>query len=365
MPFIRQIIKEEGLAIAEEKVRLTGRGNRQEVTGLVVNEAVSVPRATRRRLRAALHHLTVGRPLTWNHAEIHLTHLRGHIAFVKSVQPAVGAVFSRQLSRFLPKRKKQKRKSSRSATNAQPPGTTSRQRTSIAAEERTMQTLLATQVADELAALADRPTVLTDLALAIVNGVAAEAKTRYEEACEASITRSCITDAIHAAMARVIRLFNQNEFYVPELLIAARAAFAVAEKARRSASVGTAGRAIIGCVAGDFHDIGKTLVAEMWRLGGFEVIDLGTVNSPKQFLDATRKYNPIVVGLSAGMTTTMPHIKTITEALRSANPSAKIVVGGLPVTKTFAKSIGADGYAPDCVSALELVKQLVRATTAQ
>jgi 5-methyltetrahydrofolate--homocysteine methyltransferase len=120
--------------------------------------------------------------------------------------------------------------------------------------------------------------------------------------------------------------------------------------------------AIIGTVQGDLHDIGKNLVAMMWKGANFGVVDLGTNVSPDKFAAAAKEHNAQVVGLSALLTTTMPSMKTTIEALKKSGlNTVKVIIGGAPITQEFAKEIGADGYAPDAASAVDVAKQLMAA----
>ena len=119
-------------------------------------------------------------------------------------------------------------------------------------------------------------------------------------------------------------------------------------------------KAVIGTVEGDLHDIGKNLVAMMWKGANFDVIDLGTNVSPQKFVDAVRANNAQLVGLSALLTTTMPAIKTTVAAIKAAGLNVtKIVIGGAPVTQEYADEIGADGYAPDAASAVNVARALL------
>jgi len=119
-------------------------------------------------------------------------------------------------------------------------------------------------------------------------------------------------------------------------------------------------KAVVGTVAGDLHDIGKNLVAMMWKGANFEVIDLGTNVAPEKFVEAAKENGADLVGLSALLTTTMPAIKTTVEAVKAAGLDVtKVVIGGAPVTQEYADQIGADGYAPDAASAVELARSLL------
>jgi 5-methyltetrahydrofolate--homocysteine methyltransferase len=165
-------------------------------------------------------------------------------------------------------------------------------------------------------------------------------------------------------MEEVGRLFEEGEKFVPEMLISARAmqaALGLLKPHLLQADIKTAGKVIVGTVAGDLHDIGKNLVAMMLEGSGFEVIDLGTDVSPQQFVDAVREHEPQVIGMSALLTTTMPSMGATIEALKEAGlrEGVKVMIGGAPITQDFADKIGADGFAPDASSASRKAKALV------
>ncbi|HLA85011.1 MAG TPA: corrinoid protein [Thermoguttaceae bacterium] len=166
------------------------------------------------------------------------------------------------------------------------------------------------------------------------------------------------------AMDEVGRRFECNEYFVPELLIAARAMKTSLELlAPRLAAAGTkaAGQVIIGTVKGDLHDIGKNLVASMLEGGGFEVVDLGVDVPTEKFVEAAKQREGCIVALSALLTTTMTMMKSVIEALEKAGlrDSTKIMVGGAPITQQFADEIGADGYSDNASSAVALARKLV------
>jgi 5-methyltetrahydrofolate--homocysteine methyltransferase len=119
--------------------------------------------------------------------------------------------------------------------------------------------------------------------------------------------------------------------------------------------------AVIGTVQGDLHDIGKNLVAMMWKGANFGVVDLGTNVAPEKFVEAAKQHNANIVGLSALLTTTMPAMKTTVQAIRAAGLKTIVVIGGAPVTSEFAKEIGADGYGPDAASAVDIARTLMAA----
>ena len=165
-------------------------------------------------------------------------------------------------------------------------------------------------------------------------------------------------------MSVVGEKFKKNEVFVPEMLIAARAmkeCMAILEPLLVKAGIKPKFTAIIGTVQGDLHDIGKNLVAMMWKGANFGVVDLGTNVPPDKYVAAAKEHSAHVIGLSALLTTTMPAMKTTIEAVRKAGLPTKVVIGGAPITAEFAKEIGADGYAPDAASAVDTAKQLLAA----
>ncbi len=166
-----------------------------------------------------------------------------------------------------------------------------------------------------------------------------------------------------AGMDEVGRDFKAGDLFVPEVLIAARAMRAgmnILRPLLAEADVPTAGKYVIGTVQGDLHDIGKNLVKMMLEGAGFETIDLGTDVSPDAFVAAVREHQPQLVGMSALLTTTMPGMKATIEGLEEAGlrDTVKIMVGGAPLTAAFAEQIGADGYAPDAASAVDMARGL-------
>jgi 5-methyltetrahydrofolate--homocysteine methyltransferase len=166
------------------------------------------------------------------------------------------------------------------------------------------------------------------------------------------------------AMDEAGRRFECEEYFVPELLLAARAmkgALALIRPLLAAQGSEPIGRVIIGTVKGDLHDIGKNLIASMLEGGGFEVIDLGTDVSPEKFVQAVQDRNPNLVCLSALLTVTMPSMKTTIEALKSAGvrDKVRVVVGGAPVTEQWAKEIGADAYGANAAVAVPLARKLV------
>jgi 5-methyltetrahydrofolate--homocysteine methyltransferase len=167
-----------------------------------------------------------------------------------------------------------------------------------------------------------------------------------------------------AGMDEVGRDFKAGDLFVPEVLIAARAMHAgmgILRPLLADSGVPSVGKYLIGTVKGDLHDIGKNLVKMMLEGAGFETVDLGTDVEPQAFVSAVREHRPVLIGLSALLTTTMVQMKATVEALEEAGlrDSVKIMVGGAPVTATFAQEIGADAYAPDAASAVDAARGLV------
>ena len=174
-----------------------------------------------------------------------------------------------------------------------------------------------------------------------------------------------LNEGMIAAMAEVGRLFEVGEYYVPEMLISARAmqtGLAVLKPLLKEADVKPAGRVAIGTVKGDLHDIGKNLVAMMLEGAGFEIKDMGTDVSPEKFVEAVKGGGVDIVALSALLTTTMPNMKATIDALKAAGlrEQVKVMIGGAPVTDSYALQIGADGYSPDASRAVNLAKSLVK-----
>jgi len=173
-----------------------------------------------------------------------------------------------------------------------------------------------------------------------------------------------LNEAMIPAMAEVGRLFETNEYYVPEMLIAARAmkaGLAVLRPELVKEDIKPIGKVALGTAKGDLHDIGKNLVGIMMEGAGFEIVDLGVDVSPEGFVDAARDQKVDIVGLSALLTTTMPGMKATIEAFEKAGlrDKVKIIIGGAPVTQRYADEIGADGYGRDAAAAATLAKELM------
>jgi len=167
-----------------------------------------------------------------------------------------------------------------------------------------------------------------------------------------------------AAMTEVGRLFEEGEYFVPEMLIAARAmqaGVAILKPKLLEADIKPLGKVVIGTVKGDLHDIGKNLVAMMLEGAGFEIIDMGTDVAPEKYVDAIKENEAQFLGLSALLTTTMPAMRTTIEALKEAGlkEQVSVMIGGAPVTQNYADEIGADIYAPDGPSAARKAKEKI------
>ncbi|MCL6629005.1 MAG: corrinoid protein [Armatimonadetes bacterium] len=204
-----------------------------------------------------------------------------------------------------------------------------------------------------------------ELAAALINGKAPVVKELTEKAlAEGESPQDVLNKGLVAGMTVVGEKFKNNEFYVPEVLIAARAMKSGMEVLRPKlvdAGVEPVAKVAIGTVRGDLHDIGKNLVAMMMEGAGFEIIDLGVDVKPEQFVETVKEKNASLVCLSALLTTTMPAMKDTIEALEAAGLRDKVnvMVGGAPVTQNYADEIGADGYAPDAASAVDKARELL------
>jgi corrinoid protein of di/trimethylamine methyltransferase len=200
---------------------------------------------------------------------------------------------------------------------------------------------------------------------AIVEGNAALAKSLAAEAVEAGTEPGEVLDRyLIPAMGEVGRKFEDNEYYIPDLLMAAHAMKSAMEILKPSIidkGVKPAGKVAIGTVRGDLHDIGKNLVAVMLEGNGFEVLDLGVDTPVDKFIAAVGEKQVQVIALSALLTTTMLQMKIIVEELekKELRDRVKVVIGGAPVTGKYADSIGADGYSDNASGAVTLVRRLM------
>ncbi len=173
---------------------------------------------------------------------------------------------------------------------------------------------------------------------------------------------SILADGLIAGMNVVGTRFKANEVYIPEVLISARAmkmAMEFLEPKLAEAGVEPLGKAMIGTVQGDLHDLGKNLVVMMLKGAGFDVIDAGVDVTPEKFVEKAKATGAQIVGMSALLTTTMPSMEKTVQALKDAGVSAKLIIGGAPVTQGYADKIGADGYAADAATAVDVAKALL------
>jgi 5-methyltetrahydrofolate--homocysteine methyltransferase len=207
--------------------------------------------------------------------------------------------------------------------------------------------------------------ILEQIASNLYNGENGVVADLVQQALDQEISPAEILNGgLIAGMDKVGKDFKAGELFVPEVLIAARAMHAgmnVLRPLLAESDVPSAGKYVIGTVQGDLHDIGKNLVRMMLEGAGFETIDLGTDVRPEVFVAAVREHQPQLIGMSALLTTTMPGMKATIEALQEAGlrDTVKIMIGGAPVTAAFAEQIGADAYAPDAATAVDVARGLV------
>jgi 5-methyltetrahydrofolate--homocysteine methyltransferase len=211
---------------------------------------------------------------------------------------------------------------------------------------------------------------LKELYDAVVNGDAKATRSITQQAIQDGVDPlKLVNEHMIPAMDEVGRRFEANEYFVPELLISARAMKASLDIIRPLLTARgdkPAGKVAIGTVKGDLHDIGKNLVASLLEGGGFEVIDLGVNVTPEKFIETVREKNANIIAMSALLTTTMPAMRTTIEALKQAGvrEQVKVLIGGAPITQKYADEIGADGYSETAVGAVALAKKAVAADPA-
>ena len=208
---------------------------------------------------------------------------------------------------------------------------------------------------------------LKPLYTAVLEGDAPTARTITEQALAEGVDpQSLLSDYLIPAMDEVGRRFETNEYFVPELLIAARAmknCLVLIRPLLAESGAKPVGKVAIGTVRGDLHDIGKNLVAAMLEGGGFEIVDLGVDVSPEKFVAAVKESGAQIVALSALLTTTMPGMKHTIDALGEAGvrKDVKIMIGGAPVTQKYADEIGADGFSDTASGAVRIARDLMAA----
>lgn len=207
---------------------------------------------------------------------------------------------------------------------------------------------------------------LSSISEALIKGDANKVKKLAEDALKKGVKPvDIINKGLIPGMSVVGEKFKKNEFYVPEVLIAARAMHAGMDMVKpllSESEIAAADKVVIGTVKGDLHDIGKNLVSMMLEGGGFKVIDTGIDVSPEKFTQAIKESKAPILALSALLTTTMPSMKDTIQALKKAGlrKDVKVMVGGAPLTQKYADEIGADGYAPDASSAVDKAKELIK-----
>lgn len=207
--------------------------------------------------------------------------------------------------------------------------------------------------------------MIQEIYTAVIDGKKQVVQHKVQEALAEGIAPAeILNQGMITAMAEVGRRFECGEYYVPEMLVAARAmqsGLAILKPHLQQNEAKSTGKIVVGTVKGDLHDIGKNLVAMMLEGAGFEVKDLGADVSPDKFVVAVIEHHPDLVGLSALLTTTMPNMKVTIDALKAAGvrDQVKVIIGGAPVTEEYANQIGADGFSPDASRAATLAKSLV------
>jgi 5-methyltetrahydrofolate--homocysteine methyltransferase len=208
-------------------------------------------------------------------------------------------------------------------------------------------------------------TVFKEIYEGIIHGQAPLVQEKVKDALDSGIDPALIlSDSMILAMEEVGNRFEVGEFYVPEMLIAARAmqnGMALLKPHLVKGEVKSAGKVVIGTVQGDLHDIGKNLVGMMMEGSGFEIHDLGTDVSPEAFVEASIDGDVDVIAMSALLTTTMPQMEMTIKALIESGlrDRVRVIIGGAPITEEYARKIGADGFAPDASRAVKLAKALV------
>jgi len=207
--------------------------------------------------------------------------------------------------------------------------------------------------------------ILEQMQKDLYSGKVEEVKKEVKKALDEGLSaQEILNQGLLKGMERAGKDFKAGDLFIPEVLICAKAMHAGLDVLRPllvGSEATLLGKIVIGTVAGDLHDIGKNLVRMMMEGAGFEVIDLGVSVPPEKFVETAISKGAQLIGMSALLTTTMPSMKTTIEALAKAGlrDRVKVLVGGAPVTASFAESIGADGYAPDAVSAVDMARELI------
>ncbi|HDZ28039.1 hypothetical protein LCGC14_1149680 [marine sediment metagenome] len=208
--------------------------------------------------------------------------------------------------------------------------------------------------------------ILEEIAIGVEKGDSNSVHALTEKALTQNISvGEILNNGLVAGMDVIGEKFKNNEVFIPEVLISAKAMKAGMELIKpllAKANVESKGKVVIGTVKGDLHDIGKRIVAMLLEGAGFEVTDLGVDVSKEKFLEFVEKERADILGMSALLTTTMTYMKEVIEAVENANlkQDVRVIIGGAPITHSYAEEIKADGYAPDAASAIDLVKDLLK-----
>jgi 5-methyltetrahydrofolate--homocysteine methyltransferase len=204
---------------------------------------------------------------------------------------------------------------------------------------------------------------LEGIAQSLIEGDANTVRDKVQEALDEGVSpEKVLNEGLVAGMDVIGRRFKANEIFMPEVLVAARAmnsGMEVLEPKLAETGVKPKGTVVIGTVKGDLHDIGKNLVAMMLKGGGFKVVDQGTDVAPEAFVKAAQETDADIIALSALLTTTMPQMANVVDAVKEAGMDTKVIIGGAPITQDYSDEIGATGYSPDAASAVDLAKELV------
>jgi 5-methyltetrahydrofolate--homocysteine methyltransferase len=206
---------------------------------------------------------------------------------------------------------------------------------------------------------------LEDIANAVIKGNVGKTKELTQELIDEKEVAplDIINNGLIAGMNVVGVRFKNNEMFVPEVMVAAKAMKQGVELVSSLIAAGdmpTAGTVLLGTVKGDLHDIGKNLVGIMLESSGYKIIDIGIDKSPEEFVSAIKEHQPQIMGMSALLTTTMLHMKDTIELMKEeGQENVKAIVGGAPISQDFADEVGADGYAPDAASTVDLCNSLL------
>lgn len=207
--------------------------------------------------------------------------------------------------------------------------------------------------------------IFEEIALGVEKGDARSVHSITEKALAQNIpAEDILNQGLVSGMSVISEKFKNNEVFIPEVLVSAKAMKAGMELLKpllAQANLESEGKVVIGTVKGDLHDIGKNIVAMLLEGAGFEVTDLGADVPKEKFLEFAEKENADILGMSALLTTTMTYMREVIEALENADMKSKVkvIIGGAPITRSFADQINADGYAPDAASAVDLAKGLL------